>query len=151
MNPHVRVLAAALALGIVATAYFVYQARMDRPGPPRPASSLSAARTPAVPLAPPTAAEILDQSTALDLRGEQVVRLKSLDRLWRSKISALTALIPDAERDFSIFASKAPGTGKASLPEIQQQSAEFRQLSAEPASAPRSCPTRARSSASSCC
>jgi hypothetical protein len=67
----------------------------------------------------------------LDLRRDQVVRLKALDRSWRSESSALTAMIHDAERDFSIFASKAQGTRKASLPEIQQQSADFRQLSAE--------------------
>jgi hypothetical protein len=125
-----RALAAALALGIVAVAYFVYQGRMDRPGPPRPASSLSAARPAALPSAPPTAAEILDQSMTLDLRRDQVVRLKALDRSSRSEISRLTAMIHDTERDFSIFASKAQGT-KASLPEIQQRSAEFRQLSAE--------------------
>jgi len=130
MNPHVRALAAALALGIVAVAYFGYQSRMDRPGPSRPAPSLSAARAAALPPAPPIAAEILDQSMTLGLRGDQVVRLKALDRLWRGEISGLTAMIHGAARDFSIFASKAQGT-KASLPEIQQRSAEFRQLSAE--------------------
>ena len=131
MNPHVRSLAAALALGIVAVAYFVYEARMDRTGLPRPAPSLSAARPAALPSTPPTAREILGQSVALDLRRDQVVQLNALDRLWRSEISGLEVRIHEAERDFSVFAGEAHGTKKASLSEIQQRSAEFRELSAE--------------------
>src|SRR5262245_7407639 len=131
MNPHVRALAAALALGIVAVAYFVYQARMDRPGPPRPAPSPSAASTAALPPASPTAAEILDQRVTLDLRRDQVVQLKALDRLWTREASRLTAMIQEAEREFSEFTREAQRARKATLPEIQQQSAEFRQLSAE--------------------
>jgi hypothetical protein len=131
MSPHVRSLSAALALVIVAVAYFVFQARMERPGPPRPAPALSAARPAALPPAPPTASEILDQRVTLDLRGDQIVRLKALDRLWTREISGLTAMIHEAEREFSVFASDAQGTRGASLPEIQRRSAEWSQLSAE--------------------
>jgi hypothetical protein len=131
MNPHVRSLSAALALVIVAAAYFVFQARIERPGPPRPAPALSAARPTALPPARPTARDILDQRVTLDLRGDQIVQLKALDRLWTREISGLTAMIHEAEREFSIFASAAQGTRRASLPEIQRRSAEWSQLSAE--------------------
>jgi hypothetical protein len=131
MNPHVRSLSAALALVIVAAAYFVFQARTERPGPPRPAPALSAARPTALPPAPPTAHDILDQRVTLDLRGDQVVRLKALDRQWTHEISGLTAMIQEAEREFSVFVSGAQGTRGASLPEIEQRSATFSQLSAE--------------------
>jgi hypothetical protein len=131
MNQHARALAAALALAIVAVAYFVYHARPDGPGPPRPAPSLSAARPAALPPAPLTAREILDQRGPLDLRGDQIVRLKALDRLWTREISGLESMIRDAEREFSNFASEAQGARRASLREIQQRSAEFGQLSTE--------------------
>jgi hypothetical protein len=131
MNPHMRSVSAALALAIVAVAYFVWQARMERPGPPRPAPVLSAARPAAWPPAPPTAREILDQRGTLDLRGDQIVRLKALDRLWTHEISGLTAMIHEAEREFSVFASEAQGTRGASLQEIRRRSTEWSQLSAE--------------------
>jgi hypothetical protein len=131
MNLHVRALAAAVALATVAVASFVYQTRMDRRGPPRPAPSLSAGRPVALPSVPPTARDILDQSVPLDLRGDQLVRLKALDRLWTREVSGLTAMIHEAEREFSVFAAEAQGIRKVSLPEIQRRSAEFSELSAE--------------------
>lgn len=131
MNPHARSLAATLAVVLVAVAYFVYQTRIERPGPPRPAPALSAARPPGLPAPPPTAHEILDQSVTLDLRGDQVVRLKALDRLWTREISGLQPMIHEAEREFSGFVNDAKGTKRASLQEIQQRSATLSRLSAE--------------------
>lgn len=129
MNPPVRSLSAALALVIVATAYFVLQARIERPGPPRPAPALSAARPTALPPALPTARDILDQRVTLDLRGDQIVRLKALDRLRTREISGLTAMIHEAEREFSVFVKETEGVKGASLPEIQRHSATFSELS----------------------
>lgn len=131
MNTHARSLAATLAVVLVAVAYFVWEARIERPGPPRPTPALSAARPPDLPPAPPTAHEILDQSVTLDLRGDQVVRLKALDRLWTREISGLQPMIHEAEREFSGFVKDAQGTKRASLQEIQRRSATFSQLSAE--------------------
>ena len=131
MNPHARSLAAAVGLTIIAVAYFVHQGRIERPGPPRPAPVLSAARPPTLLPAPPMAADLLDQRVALDLRGEQIVRLKALDRLWRREVSGLTAMIHEAERDWTVFVIDAQGGKRASLPEIQRGSAEFGLLSAE--------------------
>ena len=131
MNPSVRALAAAVALAIVAVAYFAYQARMDRPGPPRPAPSPSATHSTALPAAPATAREILGQRVPLDLRGDQVVRLEALDRLWMREASGLTAMIREAERAFSVFAGEAQAARKVSLPELQRRSEKFSELSAE--------------------
>ena len=130
MTPQVRALTAALALLIVAGAYFAYQGRMERPGPPRPASALSTAR-PAGPPVPPTAREILDRRAVLNLRGEQIARLEALDQRWTREVSGLEAMIRDAEREFSVFASEAQQRKGASLPEIQRRSTEFSQLSVE--------------------
>jgi hypothetical protein len=131
MNPHVRSLSATLAVVLVAVAYFVYQARIERPGPPRPAPVLSTERPAALPPAPPTARQILDQRVTLDLRGDQIVRLKALDRLWTHEVSGLEAMIHEAEGEFSGFVKDAQGAKRVSLQEIQQRSATFNQLSAE--------------------
>ena len=131
MNPHTRSLAAVLAPLIVAAAYFVYQGRLERPAPPRPASSLSAARPAGLPPASPTAREMLDRRVTLDLRWDQIARLEALDHLWAREVSGLQAMIQDAEREFSIFATEAQGKTGASLPEIQRRSAVFSRLSAE--------------------
>ncbi len=131
MNPHVRSLSATLTVVLVAAAYFVFQTRVERPGPPRPAPALSAARPAAVPPAPPTAREVLDQRVALDLSGDQVVRLKALDRLWTQEIGGLTTMIHEAEREFSGFVKETQGAKGASLQEIERRSATFRQLSVE--------------------
>src|SRR5262249_18037577 len=126
-----RSLAAAVALVIVAAGYFAYQARIERAAPPRPAPGFSAARPTVLPVLPPTARDIIDRSVALDLRSERIVRMRVLDQVWKSEMSGLEAMIHDAEREFSVFATEAQGKGGASLPEIQRRSAEFRQLGAE--------------------
>ena len=130
MNPATRYLSTSMALALVATTYFVFQPRPERPGPPRPSPALSAPRLP-LPPAPPTAREILDRSVALDLRGDQRVRLEALDRLWRREISGLEAEIGEAEREFSGFVKEAQGVRGVTAQEIQRRGAEFSQLSAE--------------------
>ena len=131
MSPHVRSLSMALALVIVAAAYFGYQSRVERPGPPRPSSVLSAARPPTLPSAPPTARDILDRAWSLELRHDQFMRLQALDRVWKSESSGLEARILEAEREFSHFAAEAQGKKAANLRELQQRSGEFSRLSAE--------------------
>ncbi len=130
MNPAVRALSTSVALALVATTYFVLQPRAERPPPPRPSPTLSAPRPP-LPPAPPTARGILDRGVALDLWGDQRVRLKALDRLWRREISGLEAEIREAEREFSGFVNEAQGTRGVTAQEIQRRGTEFSQLSAE--------------------
>jgi hypothetical protein len=130
MNPAARYLSTSVALALVATTYFVLQPRAERPGPPRPSPTLSAPR-PALPPAPPTAREILDRGVALDLRGDQLVRLEALDRLWRREIGGLEAEIREAEREFSGFVKEAQGARGVRAQEIQRRGTEFSQLSTE--------------------
>jgi len=131
MNPAARTLSAALALTTVATGYFLLQSRMERPVPRLPTPVLSAARPAPLPFPPPTAREIVDRAVALDLRGEQIARLKALDRSRAREASGLKAVIQEAERDFSDFLTGAQGGNGASLQEIQRRSAEVSRLSAE--------------------
>ena len=130
MNPAVRYLSTSVALALVATTYFVFQPRAERPGPPRPLSVGSAPRS-ALPRAPFTAREILDRGVALDLWGDQRVRLEALDRLWRRQITGLEAEIREAEREFAGFAKEAQGTRGVTAQELQRRGTEFSQLSAE--------------------
>lgn len=130
MNPPARYVSTSLALALVAAGYFLLQARMERPGPPRPAPPLAAPR-PALPPIPPTARDILDRAVALDLRGDQRVRLEALDQLWRWEISGLEATIRESEREFSAFMSEAQASRGARVQDIQQRAAEFGRLSAE--------------------
>lgn len=130
MNAVVRHLSTSVAVALVATTYFVLQPRTERPGPPRPSPALSAPRPP-LPPAPPTAREILDRGMALDLWGDQRVRLETLDRRWRSEIGGLEAEIREAEREFAGFAKEARGARGATAREIQRRGAEFSELSAE--------------------
>lgn len=131
MNPQARSLSATLAVALIAAAYFVFQARIDRPAAPRPAPALSAAGPATLPAAPPTAREILDRAVALDLWGEQRVRLEALDSVWSKEVSGLEAALQEAEREFSRFMKEAQGARGASIQEIQRRSAEFGRLTAE--------------------
>jgi hypothetical protein len=130
MTLAVRYLSTSVALALAATTYFVLQPRAERPAPPRPSPALSAPRPP-LPPAPPTAREILDRGVALDLWGDQRVRLEALDRLWRREIGGLEAEIREAEREFAGFVTEAQGTRGATPQEVQRRGAEFSQLSAE--------------------
>ena len=129
MSPSARYLSTSLALALVATGYFLLQARTERLAPPRPA--LSAQRPAALPPAPPTAREVLDRAGTLELGGHQLVRLEALDRLWRREIGGLEAEIRTAEREFSGFVQQAQGARGLTAQEIQRHGTEFSHLSAE--------------------
>ena len=131
MNPPVRYLSTTVALVTVALAYVLLQSRGERPAPRLPAPALSAARPAPLPPAPPTAREILDRAGILDLRGDQLVRLEALDRLWKSEVSGLEAAIHGARRELSSFMKEVQGGRGASVQEIQRRSTEFSQLSAQ--------------------
>ena len=130
MSPGARHLSTTVALVALATAYIVWQGRLERPSPRLPSASAPVIRrgSPApVPL-PPTAREILDRAVALDLTDHQVIRLHALDRLWTSEASRLEAAIQMAEGEFSAFMKTAQASGGASMQEIQSRSAELRRL-----------------------
>jgi hypothetical protein len=131
MSPQARASAAAVAVAIIAAAFFGYEARLERPGAPRSASSTSAATAASSPPIPLTAHEVLEQRLTVGLRRMQIVRLEALDRQWTRERSALQARIHDAEREFSVFAGESRNGGRVGLAEIQERSSELRQLSAQ--------------------
>ena len=129
MSPRRRYLSTTVALVAVVVAYALWQRPLDRPSPRLPAGSAAATR-PATPPIPPTARGILDQATALGLTQAQIAGLRALDRTWTSEERALQRAVQDAERELVAFMKEAQGSGRASVQQIQQQSAEFSSLSA---------------------
>ena len=93
MNPHVRSLSAALALGIVAVAYFVFQARMDRPGPPRPAARALRRAPGRVASRPAHGARHPGSEGCPGPQRGPDRSPQGLDRLWTHEMSGLTAMI----------------------------------------------------------
>jgi hypothetical protein len=124
MSPRVRYLSTTVALVATLTAYFLWQRPLDRPTPKLPAAPAAVAR-PAAPPMPPTARRILDQAMILGLTHDQIARLQTLDRFWTNEEA-----VQDAEREFAAFMKEAQGSGRASVQQIQQYSAEFSRISA---------------------
>jgi hypothetical protein len=129
MSPRVRYLSTTAALVAAAAAYVLWQRPLDRPTPRLPAAPAVAAR-PAAPPMPPTARRILDQAVALGLTRDQMGRLQALDRAWTSEERDLQTAVRDAERELAAFMKEAQGSGRASVRQIQQHSADFSSLSA---------------------
>ena len=137
MNPHVRSLSAALALVIVTAAYLVFQARIDAAGTAAPgARTLRCAPDRAASRPGHGARHPRSARGPGPTEGTRSSGSRRSTGLWTREISGLTAMIHEAEREFSVFARDAQGTRGASLPEIQRRSATFSQLSAELQRAP---------------
>jgi len=130
MSPRVRSLSTTLALLAVAVAYVVLDRPVERPAPRLPAGSAPAVRPVAMPPAPPTARDILDRASALDLRPDQVARLQALDRLRASEARELEGAVREAQRELASFVKESQLSRGASAQEIQRRSAEFSDLSA---------------------
>jgi len=127
VSPRVRVLTTTLALLAVALAYTLNRDRVH--APPRPARGSAIERPAPPPAPPPSAREILDRRVPLGLSREQAARLEALDRQWQEESATLQAAIAKAEKAFAAFMQEAQAR-RATLQEIQRQSAEVARLSA---------------------
>jgi hypothetical protein len=128
MTSRLRHVPSTLVVTAIAVAYIIAQGVGSRPTPrlERPAQT---ERPRALP-SPPSARQILDRRADLALSGGQVVRLEELDREWQKASAALGTTIEAARTDFSRFIEERTARS-ASVQEIQRQSEEFRELSAE--------------------
>ena len=129
MSPRLRYLSTTLALVAVGLGYALIQAKPWRPAPRLEARPAEAARPPAPPL--PTARQILDRGADLSLTANQKARLEALDEKWRKEAALLETALKTAEQDFSQYVKEVQAEGKTNLQEIQRQSADYRELSAE--------------------
>jgi hypothetical protein len=131
VNARLRYLCMTLVLAAAGSGYALMKARPWRPGPNLPAQRAAAIQP--VPQTPgmPTARQILDRGRALSLTEDQRARLAMLDRRWKEETAPLEAALGNAEQEFAGFMKEAQAGGRASLQEIQRQSVEFRELSAE--------------------
>ena len=129
MSPRVRSLTTTLVLLAVAAGYALSQGWVERQSP-RPMVREAGARPVPPPAPAPSAREILDRGPAVGLSREQAARLRALDAEWVRQSSELQAAIDDEERQFSAFMKEAQAGRGASLQEIQQRSANLRDLSA---------------------
>lgn len=128
MSPRLRYLSTTLTLVVVGLGYALVQGWPAR-STPHLEKSAAAAQPPASPL--PTARQMLDREAELSLTPDQKGRLLALDAKWRQESAPLLAALEAAEQEFSRFMNASHAGGKVSLQEIQPQSADYRELSAE--------------------
>jgi len=98
-----------VALVAVVLVLALWPRSVDRPTPRLPVASIPATR-PAPPPEPPTALEIVDRA-AVELRYEQMIRLRALDRIWEGEERELNGAIRAAERELSVFMRKRSRCG----------------------------------------
>ena len=129
MTLRLRHMPATLAVTAIAVAYIITQGVGQRPTPrlERPAQT---ERPRALPSQPPSARDVLDRRADLALSVGQVAKLQELAREWQKASAALGTTIEAARVDFSRFMEERRARS-ASVQEIQRQSEEFRELSAE--------------------
>ncbi len=130
MSPRVRYLSTTLLLVAIGFGYTLIQSRPWSSGPRPPGRSAAVSRP--APQAPalPTAREILERRALLSLTREQAARLEALDREWQRESGDLDSAVEAAAQEFSRFMASAQSARGASLQEIQQRSADYRELSA---------------------
>ena len=84
---------------------------------------------PVWPAPPPLARDVL--ASGLSLSAAQHRELEALASQWERESTALEAAVGAAAEEFDRFAAAAKAAGRTSLAEVQQRSAELRELSAE--------------------
>ena len=95
--------------------------------PLRVAKSAGSAARPVPP--PPLARDVL--ASGLSLSAAQHRELEALATQWERESTTLEAAVGVAAEEFDRFAAAAKAAGRTSLAEVQQRSAELRELSAE--------------------
>ena len=117
--------AAALIMSVLATVYLAWQQPPARPGPPRPPKAAS------VPAPAPcyTARDLL--ATSLALQSPQVRRLEALAKTWDEERKPLERSLAMAQGEFEEFMADATRGNRVRLHDVQAQSVELRQRSAE--------------------
>lgn len=130
MKLHLRSLSATLAIAAIASAYVITQGTAQRPAP-RIERGTGTASRPIPPPRMPSAREILDRRADLALTGDQVARLEELDREWEKGSAALETAVAAAQVEFSRVTEGRRATRGTTVQEIQRQSGDFRELSAE--------------------
>lgn len=130
MSPRLRYLSTTLLLVAIGLGYALIQGRPWSSGPRlqghAAAVSYTAPQTPAL----PAAREILERRALLSLTREQAARLEALDREWQKESEALQRAVDARGQEFSSFMTSAQSARGASFKEIQQRSADYRELSA---------------------
>jgi hypothetical protein len=116
--------AAAVVLGALA-----WPGPAAAPGRPARAPVARPAAPAVAPAPPPTARDVLAAGVALD--AAQRRELEGLAREWERASATLEAAVRAARDEFDRFAATARAGGRTSLAELQQRSAELRELSAE--------------------
>lgn len=128
MNIRRRYLATTLMLLGAGLAVVVTQGGGRPAGPPRLARP--ATPPPAPPPAPLTAEALLARDAALGLEPAQRERLEALHGEWTRDSRALEVALREATEEFARFMTGAQAGRGAPLGELEQRSAEVRQLSA---------------------
>jgi len=100
------------------------------PGAQRaPLRVASSAVPPVRPAPPPLARDVL--ASGLPLSAAQHRALVALATQWERESTTLEAAVGAAAEEFDRFAAAARAAGRTSLAEVQQRSAELRELSAD--------------------
>jgi hypothetical protein len=129
MNVPVRYLSTTLAMVIAAIVWIGVVDRPEPPRPPRPALAATGSR-PQVPVAPPTARDLLAQADTLGLTASQRARLATLGSSWERESRALEAEVKVAADALARFMAQAQQEGRASIDEIRRRSMDYQELSA---------------------
>jgi hypothetical protein len=100
------------------------------PDPQRAPLRVARSAVPPVrPAPPPLARDVL--ASGLPLSAAQHRELEALATQWERESTPLAAAVSAAADEFDRFAAAAKAAGRTSLAEVQQRSAELRELSAE--------------------
>lgn len=129
MSPRVRYLSTTLLLVAIGLGYALIQGRPWSSGPRLPGHAAAVSHSEPPP-ALPTARAILERRALLSLTREQAARLEALDREWQKESGALQRAVDARGQEFSSFMTSAQSARGASFQEMQQRSADYRELSA---------------------
>lgn len=129
MSVRARYLLTTLMFLAVAVAIVLAQGRAPRPGPRLEGPPVTVSRPGPLPSPPPSAAQILEWRESLALAAAQVARLHRLADGWVGESARLDAAVEAERSKFARFMDTQKG--RAPLGEIERQSADLKEASAE--------------------